>query len=206
MVFDVDIKPVYASLRIERKEVYMHLHFIAHRFNTKLQGVIIIMLLLAGCSQISVETYKDLTPRLVPEAFFDGHLSAHGVVKDRSGKVIRSFNAEIDASWQDGVGVLDERFVFDDGEHQRRRWELLPQPDGTYHATANDTVGTGIMSVAGNSVFLDYVLQIQYKGRALDIVVDDRMYLINDTTLVNESKMKKWGLHVGEVLLVIIKH
>jgi hypothetical protein len=32
--------------------------------------------------------------------------------------VIRYFDASIDASWEDGVGTLDENVVFDDGEEQ----------------------------------------------------------------------------------------
>ena len=172
----------------------------------KTLSILFLMTSLFACSQISVEEYRDLEPKLVPESFFEGELTAHGIVKNRSGKVIRRFNADIDASWLDGTGTLDESFEFDDGEKQKRIWKLQPQGDGAYLAGANDTVGEGIMKVAGNSLFLQYVLQIPYKGRVLDIAVDDRMYLVNETTLINESKMRKWGFEVGEVVLVIIKH
>ena len=46
--------------------------------------------LLAGCASVGVEDYADNRPALVLERFFDGPLSAHGIVKDRSGRVIRS--------------------------------------------------------------------------------------------------------------------
>ena len=65
-------------------------------------------LTVAGCNSVSVEDYADRTPVLVPETFFDGALTAHGVVKDRGGKVIRYFNADIKAYWRDGVGTLEE--------------------------------------------------------------------------------------------------
>lgn len=50
-----------------------------------------------------------------------------GVVKNFSGEVIRTFDADISASWDDeGVGTLDEVFRFNDGEVQTRVWTLTP--------------------------------------------------------------------------------
>ena len=158
-----------------------------------------------SCSSVSVQDYADNKPRLVAEEFFNGNLSAHGIVKDRSGQVIRYFNAKIDAYWVDGVGTLDEQFVFDDGEQQTRVWKLQPAGDGKYIATAGDVVGDGKMQVAGNSVFLDYVLRIPYGDGTIDIRIDDRMYLVSERVLINESIMTKWGFEVGQIALVITR-
>ncbi len=158
-----------------------------------------------ACSQVSVTDYASFEPVLLPEDFFSGDLTAHGVLKNRSGKVTRLFNATIKASWEDGVGTLDEHFLFDDGEKQQRVWTLNPLQEGYYRATANDVVGEGLMQAAGNSLFLDYILDIQYKGRSLKLHVDDRMYLVDEQTLVNESVLRKWGFKVGSILIVIKK-
>ncbi|MEQ9396657.1 DUF3833 domain-containing protein [Haliea sp.] len=160
---------------------------------------------LAGCSPVTVQDYADNRPRLVPEEFFQGQLTAHGVIKNRGGKVIRYFNADIKAWWEDGIGTLEEDFVFDDGEPERRVWTLTPQDDGSYIGTAGDVVGDGRITLAGNSMFLDYVLRIPYNDDTLDLRIDDRMYLVNPTTLINESTMTKFGIRVGEILLVIEK-
>ena len=88
--------------------------------------LLMMLLFTAGCTGVSVEDYADNTPAFDPVTFFDGRLTAHGVVKDRSGKVIRYFNADINAYWRDGVGTLEEDFVFDDGEPDRRVWTLTP--------------------------------------------------------------------------------
>ena len=162
-------------------------------------------LLLSACTTVSVEDYTANQPRLVAEQFFDGRLMAHGVVKNRGGKVIRYFSATIDASWKDGVGTLNERFVFDDGERQTRVWTLQPTGDNRYRATAGDVFGEGRMQVAGNSLFLDYVLRIPYDGDTLDLRIDDRMYLVSERVLLNESIMTKWGFEVGRIMLVITK-
>ena len=161
--------------------------------------------LLSACASVSVDDYAANQPRLVAEKFFDGRLMAHGVLKDRGGKVIRYFSASIDASWNDGVGTLDEQFLFDDGERQTRVWTLKPGGDGRYVATAGDVVGEGRMKVAGNSLFLDYVLRIPYDGDTLDLRIDDRMYLVSEGVLLNESIMTKFGIEVGRLMLVILK-
>lgn len=161
--------------------------------------------LLSACSSVSVDDYTANEPRLVAEQFFDGKLMAHGVLKDRGGKVIRYFSASIDASWSDGIGTLDERFVFDDGERQTRVWTLKPTGDNHYIATAGDVIGEGKMKIAGNSLFLDYVLRIPYDGDTLDLRIDDRMYLVSEAVLLNESIMTKFGFEVGRLMLVILK-
>lgn len=157
----------------------------------------------SGCSSVAVEDYSSDTPRFIAEDFFDGSLIASGVLKDRSGKVIRRFTADIKAYWVDDVGTLEEDFVFDDGEESRRVWTLTPNGDRTYVATAGDVVGDGLANVSGNAMFLDYVLRVPYKDGTIDLRIDDRMYLVSPTVLINESVMSKYGFRVGEILLSI---
>lgn len=160
---------------------------------------------LMACSQVQVTDYSDAQPVLDVEAFFEGPLTAHGVVKDRGGKVIRHFTAEIDAHWQGGVGTLVEDFVFDDGEIQQRIWTLTPAGAGRYTGTAGDVVGTAQLQQSGNSLFLDYVLRLPWRGGELDVHVDDRMYLVSPDVLINESTLSKFGVRVGNLLLVITR-
>ncbi|MEZ5504332.1 MAG: DUF3833 family protein [Halioglobus sp.] len=123
---------------------------------------------LTACSSVQVTDYRDLRPLFEMEQFFNGNLTAHGVVKDRGGRVIRYFNADIAASWVDGTGTLVEDFVFDDGEKQRRVWTIKPDGPGRYTGTAGDVVGDAQIQQAGNSLFLDYVLRLPYQGSEVD--------------------------------------
>jgi hypothetical protein len=160
---------------------------------TPILWVALSALLLGGCASPSLEDYADRTPTLVPEQFFDGELSARGVVKNFSGEVIRTFDADITASWNDeGVGTLDEVFRFNDGEVQTR-------------VTAGDVVEPGTMRWRGNAIHMNYVLRVAYGDGTLDVRMDDWMYLITPDTLINETTMSKWGIDVGEVVLVIQK-
>ncbi|MGM0416622.1 MAG: DUF3833 domain-containing protein [Thermodesulfobacteriota bacterium] len=161
------------------------------------------LITVSGCSSVSVSEYAGRTPALELESFFNGELTAHGIVKNRSGKVIRYFNAEIKAYWDEGVGTLEEDFIFDDGEKQRRVWKLVKQQDGSYIGTAGDVVGEGRAEVAGNSMFLDYILEVAYGDGSINLAIDDRMYLVQPNILINESAMTKFGFRVGEIVLVI---
>ncbi len=161
------------------------------------------VVVLAGCTGITVEDYRGAEPKLELESFFQGPLSAHGVVKNRAGRVIRTFNAEIAADWDGDTGTLVEDFVFNDGEEQRRVWTLRRTGPETYTGSAGDVVGDAELALAGNSLFLDYVLRVPYGDSSIDLRVDDRMYLVSPSVLINESVMSKFGVRVGSLLLVI---
>ena len=158
---------------------------------------------LLGCSQIKVSAYQKNEPKLVLENFFNGQLSASGILKDRKGLVTRFFNVDIQASWQDGVGTLVEDFIFDDGEKQQRIWTLTKISENKYEAHAADVKRKTTIEVSGNSMFMEYVLIVPYNDSTIDITIDDRMYLVNEHLLINESKMTKFGFSVGEINLVI---
>lgn len=67
-------------------------------------------------------------------------------MKNRSGEIIRTFKGDLVGSWdENGVGTLDERFVYNDGEKQTRVWTLKPTLDGKYIGTAGDIVGEATM-------------------------------------------------------------
>ena len=168
--------------------------------------LLLMVFALNACTTVSVDDYADSEPLFVPESFFSGSLTAYGVVKNYKGFASRSFAADITACWQDGVGTLDERFIFDDGEKQTRVWTLEKNLDGSYNATAGDVRGVGRARVAGNAMFLDYVLTIQLSDSRIDVAVDDRMYLVSEDVLINESTLTKLGLPVGGIVLTIIRH
>ncbi len=164
-----------------------------------------LLALLTGCAGPSLQDYQGNTPKLVPSEFFQGELIARGVVKDWSGEVIRTFDADITASWnEDGVGTLDEVFRFNDGEVQTRVWTLTPEGEG-YRANAGDVVEPGLMTWQGNAINMNYVLRVPYGDDTIDVRMDDWMYLITPDTLINETAMSKFGVGVGEIVLVIQK-
>ena len=161
---------------------------------------------LLGCSSATISDFQGRSPAFAPEAFFNGTLTAHGIVKDFSGAANRHFQADITGCWRDGVGTLYEDFTFDDGEEQTRIWTLTPSGDQTFIGTAGDVVGEGLASWEGNAMFLDYTLRIELENGPIDVRIDDRMYRVSDNIVINESKMRKFGIGVGDILLTLIRH
>ena len=165
------------------------------------------VLFTSGCGSVAVTDYRDRQPAFAPNEFFAAALTAHGVVKNFNGEVTRTFNADIVGCWNQGIGTLDEQFLFDDGEQQTRFWTL--EPTGTpdrYRATAGDVVGIGDAQWSGNALFLDYVLRIALEDGSIDVAIDDRMYRVSDNVVINESVMRKFGVKVGTILLTIVRH
>ena len=54
---------------------------------------------LAGCGSASLKDHVDTTPELKLETFFNGELMAYGMVLDRSGNLLRRFDAKLIATW-----------------------------------------------------------------------------------------------------------
>lgn len=170
-----------------------------------------------ACSPLNVDHAAGRTPTFLPEEYFQGKICADGVVRDRSGAEIRSFNAQILASWNEqGVGTLDEVFYFNEGPddegqsqalgRETRVWTLTPDMLGqekVYRATATDVPEPGLMTYSGNAVHMGYVLQYGEPGDTIALNMDDWMFKVTDDIVVNETKMSKFGLQVGQVLLVM---
>lgn len=164
------------------------------------------MYLSLSCSNAGIDTYKDKTPELGVREFFTGDLVAYGIVRNRSGEVIRHFKAVLKGSWDDrGVGTLDEVFWFDDGERQTRIWTMTPDGLGHYIGTAGDVVGTAMIQTRGNAMHLEYDLQVPYKDDSIVLAMNDWMYQIVPGLVINETVMTKWGFEVGKLTLAIMK-
>ncbi|MDX4035875.1 DUF3833 domain-containing protein [Aliarcobacter skirrowii] len=168
--------------------------------------IFITTILLTGCASMKIEDFNNTKPEFVPQDYFNGKLRAYGIVKDRSGKIIRSFKGEMIGSWdKNGVGTLDEFFVYDDGEEMKRVWTLKPVENKKFTATADDIVGESPMIANGNTVMIDYIMRTPYKSSTIDLSVQDWLHLQDEKVIINHSKMKKFGFVVGELVITIIK-
>ena len=163
--------------------------------------LVLCALLLSACSA-SIGEYRRAEPALHLDEFFQGRLHAHGVIQNYRGKVIRRFTAEIIGNWQGDAGVLDERFVYDDGEVQYRCWRLL-KSGNRYTGTAGDVVGEARGETRGNALNWRYTLRVPVGGRMLKIGLDDWLYLIDERHLINRTGMRYFGLPVGDITLSI---
>lgn len=172
-------------------------------------SLLVAALTLGACSiKPNVSVYQTEGPKLELASFFAGRTTAHGLVKDWRGKVIRRFHATIDGQFgQDGRGTLAEVFYWNDGEVQTRTWQVWPTGDGTFAGTAGDVVGQATGKASGNALNWRYTLAVPMgtkdKPQTINLNLDDWMYLLPDNTLLNITDMRKFGLKVGEIVIFI---
>ena len=162
-------------------------------------------LLVQGCGVNKISYYSSNKPELKIEQFFSGKTKGYGLVQKIGGDVQRRFVVDMHGHWADGKGVLDEKFVFDDGEHQQRQWLLKVIDAQHFEATAADVEGVAHGEQLGNAIRMQYVLKIPYHGRTIDVSMDDWLYRVDDHVVMNSATMKKFGLPVGRVTASFFK-
>lgn len=156
---------------------------------------------LTGCASPTPADYASQSPKLDLKQYFNGKLLAHGIVTDRSGKLLQRFTAEITGTWVGDTGTLDERFTYADGRKETRVWTLQRGADGRYTGTAADVLGEAQGQAAGNALNWRYTLLLPIEGRTWEVQFDDWMFLVDDQVMLNRAVMSKFGIRLGEVLL-----
>lgn len=172
-----------------------------HRFLQRFSFYALAALTLGACSAPRLEDAAQATPVFDPRVFFDGRVRAWGIVQDWRGRLARSFVVDIDGQHDGEAIVLDERFVYDDGERDTRTWRIVPTAPGAYTGVANDIIGSADGVAQGNAMRWRYAMDLTVEGRRYRVKFDDWMWQLDDDTLVNRSYVRKFGVTVAEVTL-----
>ncbi len=163
--------------------------------------LLITVLFLTGCGTMKPEDFSDGTPKLDLFEYFDGQTQAWGLVEDRFGKVRRQFTVEIQGRVDDDRLILEEDFLYADGEKSRRVWTIERTGDDTYRGLADDVIGEAIGRASGNAVNWHYRLDLAVGDSTWRLTFDDWMFLQSDGVLINRARMKRFGIEIGSVLL-----
>lgn len=155
------------------------------------------LLLLTSCSA-SLDDYQDSKPEFSLKEYFNGDLTAWGVVQDYSRKLTKRFCVDINASWNANKGTLNELFYFNDGSRQSRIWQIEVNPDGTVTGTAGDVVGVAKGAASGSAFHWTYTLSVPIDSTVYDFAIDDWMYQLDAMRVMNRSYMQKLGVTVAE--------
>ncbi|SFU28710.1 DUF3833 family protein [Halomonas korlensis] len=95
-----------------------------------------------------------------------------------------------------------ERFVYDDGETDRRVWTFERQAKDRWLGSANDVEGPVVARQVGHVFTMSYPLDVEISGRTYTFNMDDWMYLQPDGRLLNRTAMKKFGVTLAEITIV----
>ncbi len=134
--------------------------------------------------------------------FLAGETRAYGVFQDRFGTVRRSFEVTVTGIWDGPVFVLDEAFEYDDGEREARQWRLTRGAAGRFTAACADCIGTAQGLSDANGWRMRYRFRLRLKKRTLSVQFDDRMIRVGRHLAINRASVSKWGITLGEVMIV----
>lgn len=166
--------------------------------------VLSFVLLLAGCSA-DLQSYQSVSPRFQLFEFFEGETYAWGMVQDYTDKQTRRFEVAIRGSVEGDVLTLVEDFEFDDGETDQRIWVITRGDDGTYVGTADDIIGQATGKEVGNALQWQYDFELQLDDSSVVVTFDDWLYRQDEKHVFNLTKIKKFGLEVGQITLFFQK-
>ena len=169
-------------------------------------SAIIILTSLSGCMTMKPGNFKDQNPKFVLENYFNGKTKAWGIFEDRFGNVKRQFTVAIDGIWDGKKLILDEHFLFNDGEKSYRQWRITKKKDGVYEGKADDVIGNASGISSGNSLNWSYVLDLKMSNnKTLRVKFDDWMFLQPGGVLLNRARMSKFGVEIGQVTISFSK-
>ena len=149
--------------------------------------------------------FKDQKPRLIIEKYLSGNVKAWGILQNRSGKVIRQFTADLNGKWDGKQLVLDEKFIWNDGEIQTRQWKIDKIDEHNYEGTAEDVVGKAKGYSYGPAFKFEYVLLVPVKGKEMKITFDDWIFMQDEKIAINRATLTKFRFKVGELTVFFKK-
>ncbi len=164
--------------------------------------VLALLFLTAGCSAVDVKRYAGQQPEFDLFDYFIGETRGWGIVQDRKGELLRQFVVDITGYLNDaGELVLDEQFVWSDGEHSERIWTIERTGPHDFSGRAADVVGLAEGAVYGNALYWTYVLNLEARGSTWKVRFDDWMFLQPDGVLLNRATMSKFGFELAQVTI-----
>ncbi len=154
----------------------------------------------AGFTAQRPEDFKGSGPEFELREHLKGPILCEGVIYGPTGRVSSRFVADMNARWDGNVGVMTEKFRYDNGETQDRAWQLTLGNDGSIKAEAEDVVGTGTGQQTGAGVQLKYRIRLPEKSGGHVLDATDWMYVVGNGTIINRSQFRKYGIKVAELV------
>ena len=150
--------------------------------------------------------FKDKEPKLIIEEYLSGNVKAWGILQNRSGKVTRQFSADLNGKWDGKQLILDEKFIWNDGEIQTRQWKIDKIDEHNYEGTAEDVVGKAKGYSYGPAFKFEYVLLVPVKGKEMKITFDDWIFMQDEIIAINRATLTKFRFKVGELTVFFKKN
>ena len=163
-----------------------------------------------ACARKDVGELAREQPQFVLEEFFAGESVAYGVFEDRFGNLRRQFRVNLSGEWDGNKLVLNEEFLYDDGEYATRTWtidRLERDASGAvaYQGKAVDVKAAAYGKQVGNALNWQYDITLKMSGVGIDVHFDDWIYQQDEDIAINRAFVTKLGVEIGSVTIVFIR-
>lgn len=168
----------------------------------KLSLALLSLFLATSCSGNSLlKNYNNQNPKIDIKTYFNGDIESWGFVEDSDGKVIKRFTAKINGKWSGNKGIIQEEFLFNDGEKDARTWMIsIDNKNNNFTAIAHDIIGTAKGSNYGNTILVEYVLTILDGKNRSNVNTKDFIYLIDDKSAISIAKLSGFIFDKGKIV------
>jgi hypothetical protein len=100
-----------------------------------------------------------------------------------------------------------EDFVYEDGSTEQRIWSLVKTGSDNWRGTAPGVVGEAFGVERGDAFNWRYTIDLLLgDGTTIRFTFDDWMWLLTDDRLLNRAYMERFGIYVGDVIIIFERH
>ncbi|WP_218355320.1 DUF3833 family protein [Alteromonas lipotrueiana] len=165
------------------------------------------LVLLAGCAGAPEgQTYQQIQPKLNIEQFFNGNVKAWGIAQNWSGEVVQRFKVDINGRIEGDTLIMDETFDYGVGDGPKQRtWKITSDGTDSFIGRAADIDGPAQGTSYGNAFNFTYEMDLPVDDTTYHVNFDDWFFAFDDSTLMNKSYIKKYGVVVAEVTIFMQK-
>ncbi len=148
-----------------------------------------------------LQGHKHISNEFDPAVFFTGSLKASGVFIDRFGTVKRRFKVTVNGIPENGGVTVNEIFTYDDGEIEKRVWNINRLEKNRFQGITDDLASKCIGTSRGPLFSWSYYFYLKIFGRHIKVHFDDIMVCLTPNTVLNRARITKWGILLGDIHL-----
>ncbi|MDP6879838.1 MAG: DUF3833 family protein, partial [Alteromonas macleodii] len=101
---------------------------------------------------------------------------------------------------------LDESFNYGVGDGPTSRtWTIVKQSDNSYVGRASDIDGPAKGTSFGNAFNFHYEMDLPVDDTTYSVTFDDWFWAFDDSTMMNRSYIRKFGIVMAEVTIFMQK-
>jgi hypothetical protein len=130
-------------------------------------------------------------PKIDIKKFFSGDIEGFAIIQNSAGKIIGTTQVKISGKWDENKGEIRQNFIYDGKIKDSRIWLVTVNGDGTFEAIGHDFLAPAKGKQVGNAAQIFYTLNLMYQGSKKPVRFEDKMYLIDEKSMIEISTFNK---------------